>query len=199
MINYLFRSCIIVIFFFSAICSQTSDNLTSFNLLVDSLVNDINRQISSTETISIKTTMPDSYFSFRGRIISGFRSLGKEVLTRNIDSGYIVDISLENAKTIYSDLFKEKLFGDFKVKRVISLTGNYNISQDGIISISDEINYLKSDTVDYDDIKSLENNSHPFTKGEIPSEPFFSSLFEPVIAISAAALTVILFFTVRSK
>lgn len=199
MIKHLIWCLLFLIIVRSEILPQASDNLTSFNLLVDSLVNVINQQINPAERISIKTSMPDSYFSFRGRIISGFRTRGKEVLTDNIDSGYIVNISIENAKIIYSDLFKEKLFGDFKVKRVISLTGNYNIIHDGIVSISDEINYQKSDTVDYNDIKSLENNSHPFTKGEIPSEPFFSSLIEPVIAISAAALTVILFFTVRSK
>jgi len=48
-------------------------------------------------------------------------------------------------------------------------------------------------------VKSLENPNHPFTKGNIPAEPFFESIPEPVLAIGTAATAVILFFILRSK
>ena len=59
--------------------------------------------------------------------------------------------------------------------------------------------YDKSDTVLFDEIKSLSNSSLPFTKGEAPAEPFFASLWEPVIAVGTAIVTIFLFFTIRSK
>jgi len=60
-----------------------------------------------------------------------------------------------------------------------------------------KFNYI--DTVDANKIKNIEDPAIPFTQAALPAEPFFSSIYEPVIAVGAAALTVILFFTVRSK
>ena len=48
-------------------------------------------------------------------------------------------------------------------------------------------------------IKSLENESFPFTKGAVPPEPFLSGLAEPLIAIGTAAVIIALFFSIRSK
>jgi len=191
---------IILALFNCIIFSQTPDNLTRFNSLVDSVVTDINKIIPNSEKISLTSVMPDEYFSLNGRIISRFKGKGREIITQSDNqTDYQINIILDKAQVYYGDVFKEKLFGDFKVKRIISLTGNYNIIKKGTVFSSNEINLQQVDTVYYDDIRSLENNSLSYTRGEIPSEPFFSSLIEPVIAISAAALTVILFFTVRSK
>ncbi len=55
------------------------------------------------------------------------------------------------------------------------------------------------DTVKVDDIKFLENESFPFTKGTTPSEPFLSGFAEPLIAIGTAAAVIVIFFTVRSE
>lgn len=49
------------------------------------------------------------------------------------------------------------------------------------------------------DVKNLENISYPFTQAQLPAEPFLASVYEPVIAVGVTAITVILFFTVRSK
>jgi hypothetical protein len=38
-----------------------------------------------------------------------------------------------------------------------------------------------------------------FTKGDVPPEPFFSSLLEPTVAIVTTALAVALFFAIRSN
>ena len=55
------------------------------------------------------------------------------------------------------------------------------------------------DTISYDNFAFIENNSLPFTNANVPSEPFLPSIIEPVIAITAIAVTIILFFTVRTK
>jgi hypothetical protein len=83
------------------------------------------------------------------------------------------------------------------MQRKIDLSGSYSISKETVIS--ERFDYAYIDTVSVDDAKAIENPSFPFTQAEIPSEPFFSSLLEPAIAIGSAALAVILFFTIRSK
>jgi hypothetical protein len=52
----------------------------------------------------------------------------------------------------------------------------------------------KKDSVNYDNINKIENYSLPFTRGTLPSEPLTPSLLEPIIAVSSAVLTIILFF-----
>jgi hypothetical protein len=56
-----------------------------------------------------------------------------------------------------------------------------------------------TDTIWVKDINTLENESFDFTKGQIPTEPFFLSIWEPVIAIGIAAAVIILFFSIRSQ
>jgi len=41
--------------------------------------------------------------------------------------------------------------------------------------------------------------SLPFTRAELPPEPFFSGLLEPAVAIGSAAVAIYLLFAVRSK
>lgn len=197
MMKYSTLACLL--FLSGIIFSQTQDNLSSFNVLVDSAADHINHQIPAGEKIFVNSKMPDEYFSLKSRFLSRLKNSGREIVTEGKSTSFGVEINLDHSLVKYSDTFKKKLFGEFKVKRVISIKGSYSIIKDSNYLLTNEINYSKSDTVNYDDIKSLENNVLPYTKGEIPSEPVFSSLLEPVIAISAAALTVILFFTVRSK
>ena len=74
--------------------------------------------------------------------------------------------------------------------------GNYYISTNQQVK---DFNLSTKDTINVEDVEIIEDRSYPFTQGELPAEPFFSSILEPVVAISAAAVTVILFFSVRSK
>ena len=107
-----------------------------------------------------------------------------------------VNFVLDNALVEYSEPEKNGIFGEFLTERKIELSGNYFIS--GKSQIND-FNLVEKDTINVEDVEKIENRSYPFTQGELPPEPFFSSLLEPIVAISAAAVTVILFFTVRSK
>ena len=92
---------------------------------------------------------------------------------------------------------RDGLLGDEKVPRILELKGNYLIKNSKETVKTFE--YFYADTISVDEIKSVENISYPFTQAEVPAEPFFSNLWEPVIAIGAAAVAVYLFFSVRSK
>jgi hypothetical protein len=63
-------------------------------------------------------------------------------------------------------------------------------------------NTTLTDTVDQSDVQSLEAESYPFTKGIEPTRSsggFWHSVVEPVVVLSAAVVTVILLFSVRSQ
>ena len=94
-------------------------------------------------------------------------------------------------------MFKDGWFGSHYVQRFETIYGNY--LQSSSESMKKEFKITQLDTVKVEEIKNLENESFPFTKGTIPSEPFLSGFAEPIIAIGTAAAAVVLFFTIRSK
>ena len=75
------------------------------------------------------------------------------------------------------------------------------IHSDGSIQNKFERQYLYSDTLKEVDINSIENDAIPISKGKKESKELnlFDKIIEPVIIVATSALTIILFFTVRSK
>ncbi len=112
---------------------------------------------------------------------------------------YNISYTIEQINTSYRDAEKTGLFGSYKVTRKISLKGSYILENISTSIKSDEFEFTSTDTVEYDSIDDLELMTLPFTRGKKPDEPFFASLLEPAIALGAIAVTVILFFTVRSN
>jgi len=192
---------LITVFIFSVYLgnnhAQTKSNLEIFYELVDSSANTLVKNIPpDIDSINLQLTLGDSYSLFGNRIISNLISSGKIISEENknaVKVNYVID----DADVSYGEIFRDGWFGSYYVLRTVSLKGNFLIH--GSSSYFDEFYFSFNDSIKYDDINSIENNSYPFTKGEIPSEPFFSGLFEPLVAIGTAAVAVILFFTIRSK
>ena len=180
--------------------SQTLTNLEVFYLLTDSLVDQIILEIPADENkILLTLNLGQSYSLFANNIKTRFNKYGKEILDYPPDELNIphVDIVLEGAGVEYGEMFKDGWFGSHYIQRYSTIFGNYlqTFSERGKRSF--EITRL--DTVKVEEIKILENDSFPFTKGTVPPEPFLSGFAEPLIAIGTAAAVVVLFFTVRSK
>ncbi len=104
---------------------------------------------------------------------------------------------MEGAGVEYGEMFRDGWFGTHYIQRYSTIFGNYlqTFSESG----KREFEITKVDTVKVEDLKYLENDSYPFTKGTIPSEPFLSGFAEPLIAIGVAAAVIVIFFTVRSE
>ena len=154
-------------------------------------------QINADEdSINLKLNLGESYSIFENKILADLYAAGKFITEKN-NNLLSVSYTIDRAKTEYGEIFRDGFFGDYFIQRKISLGGNYFIRTNS--GSFKEFNIAVEDTIRYDEINEVENNSFPFTKGEVPSEPFFSGLFEPVVAIGTAALAVVLFFTIRSK
>ncbi len=197
--NNFFVSAFILVACTNFSMGQTRTNLDVMNGLVDSVAAGIAGHLSPDEKgFYLQFDTGDDYIIFKNHLIAYFRRNGYKVYTSaEGDMNVTVSISLSDAKVSYGDMFREGFLGAFYLPRHIALSGNYGIYRES--ADASAFNYSYIDTVRVDSVKQLENNSHLFTKGNIPPEPFFADLLEPIVAIGTAAVAVILFFTVRSK
>jgi hypothetical protein len=112
------------------------------------------------------------------------------------EEGALLSYAVENAELTYGEIFRKKFLGDYYIERNFRLKGSLVSSAD-IRTVHFDL--TETDTVKYDELHYLENSMHPFTRAQVPAEPFFQGLIEPVIAITTAAAAVVLFFVIRSK
>lgn len=197
---FLYYTVILILISFASISAQSKDNLSIFFGLADSASNSVINTLSENcKEVKINFEQGNDFGVFTNQILKNFKSKKINIFTGNIDSLNfpVINFTIINAKVSYSSLFREGILGDYFTERKLSLSGNYSILNNG--TFLKKFNYSYSDTINYSQIKHFENGSYPFTNGEIPAEPFFSSFYEPVVAIGASALAIILFFTIRSK
>ncbi|MCH7827803.1 MAG: hypothetical protein IIC75_07525 [Bacteroidetes bacterium] len=186
--------------FSSFVFGQNKTNLNIFNELVDSsVISFINNLPVNKKRINLKLELGTSYSLFKNRILNYLteREIKVTVYPSIKVNATKINYSIEEMNVDYSEIYRDGMFGDFLMPRKLSLKGSYSIEKENIFTKN--FNYTFLDTVNVKAVKSLENESYSFTKGDVPTEPFFSSITEPVIAISSAALAIILFFTIRSK
>lgn len=184
----------IFIFFNYTLIAQTDSNLDRINLLLKDVCTKISAKL--TNPIVLNFYSPANLFFLKNRTEVYFTELGK-ISTKNIND--TLNFNLEEVGIIYSKIIKSGFFGDYFVERCAYIKGTYLAKDEEKTVLTGEFNISKIDSINYDDISKLENFSLPFTRGDLPPEPIAPSIIEPLIAISSAVLTVVLFFTVRSK
>ena len=182
----------------SALYSQTVSNLDRFYILVDSASNLLIRDLKDIKKINLELNFGVDYSVFANKVRGNLLRSGIQLVSDNPDEQNFVRVNfvVDNSFVEYSEPEKDGIFGDFFTKRTTELSGNYFISNHSKVN---DFKLTAVDTINVEEVENVENRSYPFTQGELPPEPFFSSLLEPVIAIGAAAAVIILFFSVRSK
>lgn len=172
---------------------QTKTNLEIFFQLADSATNNLQQNLQDQKEYKIDLVLGKDYQVFQNSILSHFT--GKEI---NDESGKpIIHFAITEVNVVYGEPERKGLFSSLWVARNLRFAGNYSINS-ATSEVKDYL-YTSSDEIPFEDITSVENESFPFTQGKIPTEPFFSSLLEPAIALGSAAAAVYIFFTARSK
>ena len=190
---------LIIIFLLSqSAYSQTTSNLDQFYALIDSASNQLLMDLGDTKKVNLELNFGTDYSVFanqvRGKLLRNNIQL---VGDNSEDKNFVrVNFVVDNSFVGYTEPEKDGIFGNFFTQRKVELSGNYFISKNPQVK---DFKLTAIDTINVEEVEKVENRSYPFTQGELPPEPFFSSLLEPIVAIGAAAVTVILFFTVRSK
>lgn len=198
MINKSYKLIFIFLLFQSTIFSQTISNLDQFYTLIDSASNLLLKDLGDAKKVNLELNFGTDYSVFANQVRGKLLRNGIQLIGENTeDKNYVrVNFVVDNSFVGYSDPEKDGIFGDFFTERTVELSGNYFISNNPQVK---EFKLTAKDTINVEEVEKVENRSYPFTQGDLPPEPFFSSLLEPIVAIGAAAVTVILFFTVRSK
>ena len=184
---------------YSLIYGQDKTNLEIINELVDSSTSKIAIDLGDFNfTCKLNINSPSEYFLLNQKVVNSFA--GKEVKI-DIDSSTanVINYSLTRVGVEYSNLFKDGLFGNYLMERRITFSGYFSIQKLTVISNANNFNFTVTDTISYDNYNNLENTSLPFTKGKVPEPPFLPSILEPVVAITTVVVSVILFFSVRTK
>lgn len=85
--------------------------------------------------------------------------------------------------------------------RKISVRYSFFPKENGIIKKPVEFLETYQDKVLSNDVNMINNENFSFAKAEIPGEnpTFFEQIIEPLIIVTAAVITVILLFTIRSN
>lgn len=177
---------------------QSPSNLDVFYTLVDSASDMLIKDLGDAKKVNLELNFGIDYSIFANQVRGKLLRNGVQLVTdQNEGENFVrVNLVLDNSYVGYSEQEKDGLFGDFYTERTIKISGNYFISRNSEV---EDFGFTSKDQVRVEDVDELENRSYPFTQGDLPPEPFFSTLWEPIVAIGAAAVTVILFFTVRSK
>jgi len=188
----------ISLLFQSSIYSQSVSNLDKFYTLVDSASSLLIKDLGDEKKVKLELNLGVDYSVFANKVRGNLLRNGVQLIGENSEEqGFVrVNFVVDNSFVGYTEPEKDGIFGDFFTQRTVELSGNYFISNQSDIQ---DFKLTVKDTINVEDVEEVENRSYPFTQGELPPEPFFSSILEPVVAIGAAAVVIILFFSVRSK
>ena len=194
----LLRLLFFVLIIQSNLLSQAKNNLEIFYGLVDSATVGLIKDLGDIKKVNLELNFGTDYSVFANQVRGKLMRNGVQLIgDKNDEPGFVrVNLVIDNSFTVYSEPSKDNIFGDFYTERRLGLSGNYYISNQSRII---DFTFTSVDTINVNDVDKVENRSFPFTGGELPPEPFFSSILEPLVAVGAAAIGVLLFFSVRSK
>lgn len=183
---------------YSLSLAQPKSNLTIIYDLIDDNVHQLIEKLpqQTNKIIFVYSALPE-YESLESRFIY---SLDRENYLSEIGENLpTLKYSLDQIGVIYSEPFRGGLLSDYKIERRIFLNGTMALGSGPKVIKTDLVESTYVDTLYYSEIENVESPSLQITKGTKPSEPLFESLLEPVIAVGAVIVTIILLFTVRSK
>ena len=192
------RFLFVFILFQSSANSQTISNLDQFYTLIDTATNQLIKDLGDVKKVNLELNFGVDYSVFANKVRGNLLRSGVQLIGDNSEDQNFVRVNfvVDNSFVGYSEPEKDGIFGDYFTQRTLELSGNYFISNQSQVK---DFKLTVVDTVNVENVQELENRSYPFTQGELPPEPFFSILLEPIVAIGAAATVIILFFSVRSK
>lgn len=175
--------------------TQNSNLKITFGLL-EKLIKSEKSELLSSNAKYFTNSLVGEYTIFANFVSAKFDELGLK-RQRQITETPNVNLNINRITVSYSSPEKKGFFGDYFIERTVLVEGSFLFDSEKIKN--ENFSISKTDTISYSTISSIEENSLPFTKGNVPDPPQFSSLIEPIIVLSSAATIVYLFFSVRSK
>jgi len=187
-----------LLIFQQVLFAQTRTNLDIVNDLIEkSLLNLDNSVINRNLTFNFIYRSSGSYSFLKSKVVDSY--IKKVIpISENESLENKLEHSINNITVEYSNPYKDGFFGNLLIERRINIDATLILSERAGIKTIDLSNSYK-DTIEVEKISRLENPAIPFTQSTIPGLPLFSNLLEPIIVVGTLIVTIILFFTIRSK
>jgi hypothetical protein len=178
---------------------QEKSNLEVLFSLSDKAANELATSIQDTASFSFNFQAPPDFRILRPRILADLSRAKIHIVEKDKNYPNRIDFAIQSADVSYGKVFSDGIFGTLKVVRKIRLSAAYSVFKDGKLSKANVFSGAYADTIAYDDIPKLESASARIAKGVMPEPPYYSSLFEPVLAIVSVVISIYLLFSVRTK
>lgn len=179
--------------------AQAQNNLDLINSLIENSIEKADSLLGGKQTINLLVTTAQPLEILKPTVLQAFNKYGYVLKTSDADSGISVNYNLISANVEYKNSFSDGFFGDISLERQITVTGSFTIIKLNHVIQPIGFSETRTDTVKLDEISNLEDRSIPFTQGKIPSQPFLSTFWEPILVVGTLITTIILLFTIRSK
>lgn len=173
-----------------------SSSLPTNKQVIDSIFNSFlskvqfNLETNKVEQIQILDNKEHSYFN--DLLLN---SISASKIKINENSPIKIKLSIHELKINYIES-KDKLNREIHI-----IASIFALDKNGETKLLESINSSFKDTITEADINLIENDVFPFTIGKLPKakNSFFDEIIEPIIVVSASVLTVVLFFSIRTK
>lgn len=194
MSNFKFIIFLIAIFAMQSnlFASSVSTNKQVIDSIFNSFYSSVALKLTEKNIDEIKIIDNPNFNYFINKLIN-------ELSYKNINVNNYSSVSLKLDISEFEILYTES-GNDFN--RIININAKvFLIDKNGELNSIANLAASYKDAVKSDAIKFIENDFFPFTKGKAPEtkRSFFDEVIEPVIFVGAAVLTVVLFFSVRTK
>ncbi len=178
------RTLLVILIASYSIGIASPTNLEVITSSIDSLAKD-----SQTKLYNKKIKIRSEYSPLIDKLESSYKKLDSNYQITN-SSQYGTLISLDTIQIVYNEVTG--------IRTVRLIANIQTLADDNIVDYT--IPYIYTDTVDIANIARLEDESFPFTNGQlIEHSSFWDDAIEPVVFVGAAAIIIYLLFTVRSS
>ena len=179
--------------------TKPATNLELIQTLSRQVADTIRTYVKPGDSVSVAVRPMETAWYVSGVIVQAMIDGGR-ITTQSPLARYEVDVGLFTAQVTYTNTRRKSLFGSRILDRTVRVEFNAKVvdKASGAILLNDKFTTSAADIVEVSDVDKLENAGIPATHGVLPSEGFFSTILEPLVAMGAVAVAVYLLFHVRS-
>ena len=195
------------LYFFILLCffiilNQGYSSLRSNLDIFDSLSRNIAEKFIKSDIIRDYDTLSFSItgkndFLIRKHILNQYNKLNIVLIESDTSSiGNHLKVVIDEMKVSLNNSYEKETY-----QRKVKVRYTFFLKTKGITKSPVEFEETYQDTVKKEEINQINSYEHIFARAEIPKETptVFEQIIEPLIIVTAAVLTVVLLFTIRSN
>jgi hypothetical protein len=185
----------------AVVATQVTSNLQLMQVLAERIGGRIAEELARHDSarILVQVFPKESAWYVESGIVRGLTAHGWQPVASGV-AKYNAELGLSNLRVRYENVRRDWIFGTKTLDRNVTVAMNVKVADQhsGEILLSTTMEEETNDSIEMSAVPLVENPHLPVTVGSMPSEGFFSTVAEPLVALGAVAVAVFLLFHVRS-